>query len=381
MSAERQQRRVVQATKDPSGRDNEAGTVSIPADRVSKIFRVLKHNFVLMPLLWALIHVLLVAPTLNAYLRNSLVSAQAQYWSTQYWGVSSMVSFVLFILSQFTIIGISLMAMVPARPNRWAGGTKNFDLDRLLICVVSRGSNIQAIERAMASIKPVIDMDDRIKVHLLIEEHYSDSYRALQKQNVSITALPASYTPKKATHKARALEYFRQQQRLTKKDWVLHLDEETLIDGHVAQTCIDFIERRDREMQMAAQGIIIGFHPSDRRLRTLSVPAEYHGQSFGWVPRLFPLLNGHMENSITWETDSLVEDMWFGLEACSLGFECAWLPSFAREQSPFSVKDYLYQRRRCWPAWIYTGTYSGMPPLLFDLAVFDVIEFSSPSLP
>lgn len=41
------------------------------------------------------------------------------------------------------------------------------------------------------------------------------------------------------------------------------------------------------------------------------------------------------------------------LQASRLGFECAWLPSFAQEQSPFSIKDYLLQRRR----W-YHGTWA-----------------------
>lgn len=44
-------------------------------------------------------------------------------------------------------------------------------------------------------------------------------------------------------YKARALEYFRIRAQLGPEDWVLHLDEETLIDEHCIRACIDFIER------------------------------------------------------------------------------------------------------------------------------------------
>jgi di/tricarboxylate transporter len=49
----------------------------------------------------------------------------------------------LLLLSQFTIVGTSLMAMYPLRPYRWKNGPKLWKFDRLLICLVSKGHNLQ----------------------------------------------------------------------------------------------------------------------------------------------------------------------------------------------------------------------------------------------
>jgi hypothetical protein len=184
----------------------------------------------------------------------------------------------------------------------------------------------------MASMRSVTDLDNRIEKHLLIEAHSKDKFQSFHEYNVAITSVPASFTPRKATHKARALEYFRQEQHLTSRDWVLHLDEETLIDNHVVQTCIDFIQGREREMQMAAQGIILynAYQYWDNWLLTaadvIRVIDDFGhfqfqlnclGKALDGFHGSFLLLNGQAENVITWETDSIVEDMYFGLEVCA----------------------------------------------------------------
>jgi hypothetical protein len=183
--------------------------------------------------------------------------------------------------------------------------------------------NVKAVHRAMKSMQHVVDIDDRIQIHLLIEEHSKDDFQVFRDSGASITAVPASYTPMKATHKARALEYF-----LTAEDWVLHLDEETLIDTHVIRTCIDFIERRERKKQMAAQGIIMynAYKYWDNWLLTaadiIRVIDDFGhfqfqlnclGKALDGFHGSFLLLNGQAENTVTWETDSVVEDMYFGL--------------------------------------------------------------------
>jgi hypothetical protein len=175
----------------------------------------------------------------------------------------------------------------------------------------------------------VNDLDNRIQVHLLIEEHSRDRFQVFRDRGASITAVPASYTTTRATHKARALEYFRETQLLTVRDWVLHLDEETLIDTHVVQTCMDFIEHRKHKRQMAAQGIIMynAYRYWDNWLLTaadiIRVIDDFGhfqfqlnclGQALDGFHGSFLLLNGEAENTITWETDSIVEDMYFGLK-------------------------------------------------------------------
>jgi hypothetical protein len=192
-----------------------------------------------------------------------------------------------------------------------------------------QSDNLKAVNRALNSMINLADHNNRIEIHFLIEEHSKNMFEIFQNQGVSITTVPASYTTMKATHKARALEYFRTTQCLSDRDWVLHLDEETLIDAHVVQTCMDFIERRDCENMMAAQGIIMynAHRYWDNWLLTaadiIRVIDDFGhfqfqlnclGKALDGFHGSFLLLNGEAENAVTWETDSIVEDMYFGLQ-------------------------------------------------------------------
>lgn len=69
---------------------------------------------------------------------------------------------------------------------------------------------------------------------------------------MNVVNVPEGFVSGKARYKARALEYFRESQVLTKEDWVLHLDEECIIDDHVIQACLDFIERGTDDIGMVS---------------------------------------------------------------------------------------------------------------------------------
>lgn len=59
---------------------------------------------------------------------------------------------------------------------------------------------------------------------------------------VHLIGTPSSFQPPKALYKARALEWFRLQAKLDDDEWVLHLDEETIVDDHTIQACLKFAE-------------------------------------------------------------------------------------------------------------------------------------------
>lgn len=89
----------------------------------------------------------------------------------------------------------------------------------------------------------------RLQFHILADGH-GDNFRRALPSFIEINTVPESFQPQKATYKARALEYFRLEQNLSKDDWVLHLDEESEIDEFVIKTCLDFIERGDDDIGM-----------------------------------------------------------------------------------------------------------------------------------
>lgn len=103
----------------------------------------------------------------------------------------------------------------------------------------------------MDSLKSTTDLDTRIELHLLTEEDTAHSFESSY-DTFNITAVPLNFSPSKAKHKARALEYFRLSTDLGPDDWVLHLDEETMVDEHCLRTCLDFLHRRqDVHMKIA----------------------------------------------------------------------------------------------------------------------------------
>ena len=55
---------------------------------------------------------------------------------------------------------------------------------------------------------------------------------------------PPTFRPKRALYKARALEWFRKSIALHDDDWVLHLDEETVVDEHNIKACFAFAEQQ-----------------------------------------------------------------------------------------------------------------------------------------
>ena len=59
---------------------------------------------------------------------------------------------------------------------------------------------------------------------------------------VRVEAAPTQFKPQWATYKARNLEYCRQVLKLQDGDWVLHLDEDSLVDAGALKACIDFVE-------------------------------------------------------------------------------------------------------------------------------------------
>jgi hypothetical protein len=170
------------------------------------------------------------------------------------------------------------------------------------------------------------DLDPRISLCILTDEPHDADFRAVE--NIAkVIATPESFRPFKAMYKARALEWFRRSAELADNDWILHLDEETVIDEHTLEACIHFAERQDAYEY--GQGIIMynshGFWGNTlttigdiSRVRD-DFARYFWNHNYIHVPTTglhgsFLLTSGRVENAVTWDTASTAEDMWFGLE-------------------------------------------------------------------
>ena len=87
-----------------------------------------------------------------------------------------------------------------------------------------------------------MQFDSRVNISILTDESYESCFKTL---GAHIVATPNSFQPPKAKYEARALGWFARYMDLDETDWVLHLDEETVVDEHTIKSCIDFAEEQD----------------------------------------------------------------------------------------------------------------------------------------
>lgn len=190
---------------------------------------------------------------------------------------------------------------------------------------------------------PLLTVDPRVKIVLITDEP-KDKLFATLSSSITLVTTPRSYTPAHAKYKARALEYFRTSSKLASSDWVLHLDEETVIDAHTVRACIQFIQ--EEKQYHLGQGIILynAHRFWEARLPTIAdIPRarDDYGKFFigpSWVhsPFLglhgsFLLISGEVQNAIGWDTSSEAEDMWLGIEVCLFMFLIKEVIDLAKE--------------------------------------------------
>lgn len=174
------------------------------------------------------------------------------------------------------------------------------------------------------------NVDCRLEFHIVTEEDTSAAFQSLQDDfSITIHGVPHGFTPKKAVFKARALEWLRMTQHYKATDWILHLDEETYVDEYAIKTCIDVVERGTNIS--IAQGVIL-YNAHEYWSHSLTAYADcvralddfgryqyqfnhVHRPIFG-MHGAFLLVNGQVENVVTWDTENLTEDYWFALQVC-----------------------------------------------------------------
>ena len=289
----------------------------------------------LQQLRWIHIPIILVLATLGV-----LINLQRQPRAL---GILELHSILYLLSLPYVILGIwGLLTRTPPLPSQQLRA-----LDRLIICLVTKGSNPEVVLRTYRRLLPLCGSDVKLCVvsdipvpvpHLLV---------------------PSGFRTRRARYKARALEYFRQQQRFGPGDWVLHLDEESMLDADGLRACQQFCRRSP--YQYGQGPIFYNNHEFWRYpviaaadcIRAADDVAKFHLQLarlrrpiFG-LHGSFLLVKGSLEDEITWDLDgSLVEDYAFALECMRRGLGVGEVAGIVREQSTRTVVDFLRQRRR-----------------------------------
>jgi len=176
--------------------------------------------------------------------------------------------------------------------------------------------------------------------------------------DINCVMTPKSFSTDHSRYKARALEYYRQRMRLTEYDWVLHLDEESVIDVESLKRCLEFAWYSDCEW---GQGIILynqhGYWKNPIMtvadairvgddISRFHLQFAYFNQPIFGAHGSFLLANGEVENAVTWDLGGLTEDYEFAVKSYGLGYDPGHIPGLIREQSPSNIVDFMKQRRR-----------------------------------
>lgn len=171
--------------------------------------------------------------------------------------------------------------------------------------------------------------------------------------------VPAEFACK-ATRKGRALEYSRQCRALMHQD---RADIKIIFNDDDVTPTRAYIETAWRADYDVCEGVVTprtgyGFRPfghflashaDDIRTHACLVycsvfqgifgkPLHVHGEGL--------VVTGAAEALVTWDRDCMSEDLSFGQMACKLGLRWGWFHEYVEVTSPWTLREYLIQRRR-----------------------------------
>ncbi|KAK6180578.1 hypothetical protein SNE40_012709 [Patella caerulea] len=182
--------------------------------------------------------------------------------------------------------------------------------------------------------------------------------------NVREVVVPDSYQTKHGSrYKARALQYCLEEgvNILSGNDWIIHLDEETLITESSLIGVINFINDGKYEF---GQGVITYANEEivcwiTTLADCIRVSIDYgvirftlgqlHRPIFSWKGS-FIVANVGAEKHVSFDfglDGSITEDCFFGMKAWEKGYRFNFIEGEMWEKSTFSIMDYIRQRRRC----------------------------------
>ncbi|KAJ3067322.1 hypothetical protein HDU98_009497 [Podochytrium sp. JEL0797] len=250
------------------------------------------------------------------------------------------------------LFGLVMPYRTPKFLDYAAAGVKKRRLDNLYIVTVTKGDNREAVYRAWQAHKHLENFHPSVRVHVLTDEPYFF-------EGINCYTCPKNFNSGNAKYKARALEWYRQTMRYTEHDWILHLDEESVIDDESVKRCLEFIwYEKDYHF---GQGVILynqykywsnwiftvadAIRVGDDLSRFHLQYTYFHRPIFG-AHGSFLLTNGLVENAVTWDLGSLTEDYQFAMKAWDRGFRCGKVCALVREQSPMDLMGFMKQRRR-----------------------------------
>ncbi|CAD6197435.1 unnamed protein product [Caenorhabditis auriculariae] len=179
-----------------------------------------------------------------------------------------------------------------------------------------------------------------------------------QHPRVREVVVPKSYRTKSgAKFKARALQYCLEDDNA---DWIVHLDEETLLTTNAICGILNFCEDGKHQFGQGvityANGEIVNwlttlsdsFRVADDMGKLRLQFKMFHKPLFGWKGS-FVVTQVEAERKVSYDhgmEGSIAEDCFFSMVAMKHGYTFDFIEGEMHEKSPFTMWDFLQQRKR-----------------------------------
>ena len=282
------------------------------------------------------------------------------------------------LFSVFNCLGIVLFSVFPLKPR-----LQRSPLLGPFFCfrVVTRGLFPQLVRD---NIERNLEVCNNVDLQNFLFEVVTDAPLLLPKTSrVREVVVPAEYrTPRGTLFKARALQYSLEPEVdiLSDDDWIIHLDEETLLTEDAVVGIINFVSEGRHHfgqgvityskgqvvnwLTTLADSVRVGVDYGSLRF-TLKV---LHKPFFSWKGS-FIVANAAAEKDVSFDHGpdaSLAEDCFFAIVAFQRGYSFGFVEGEMHEKSTFTLKDFVQQRRR-WMRGIYLTAQSPQLPLRYKL--------------
>lgn len=236
---------------------------------------------------------------------------------------------------------------------------------RLAVVYVSRGTNVRALQRSVDRTTRLLEQMG-VRYHIYVVTDIDVHLTSHVPETLHHHVVPTDYiTPHGAQYKARALEYLLRHalDRLRKTNtWLLHLDEESQLHPSAVAGIAKFVDNPRNARRIGQGEIKYNSMRYGRNPLVTAIDAIRTGDDLGRFRFQYKLLGAplfgmhgsyilvplHIESSVGFDLGgkgSITEDAYFALIS-SQRYEFGWVDGYIREQSPFSVKELVLQRRR-----------------------------------
>jgi egghead protein (zeste-white 4 protein) len=237
---------------------------------------------------------------------------------------------------------------------------------RLYFRIVTRGLNPNLVAETVRQARCVLEgvlANDQWRIEVVTDHPLTVATADGQVQSLLV---PSNYRPPAgALYKARALHYALGASQANDEDWIIHLDEETGFDEATVRAISHFVAEEGEQPathRRVGQGVVLyGRTRIVNWLTTLAdslrVGDDYgrfrlqfeYGKAYFGMHGSFIVINNAVARSVGFDhgaVGSITEDAYLALLLQARGYQFKFIHAFMYERSPFSIADFIRQRRR-----------------------------------